>query len=109
MTAYRMDAAIEGVTMSKTKVRVTFSRCLSAALALVVLAPLGSAPALAQDGFGGPTFRKGLWKFVRTLELVGHSRGRQKLLEREMIRCVDPTIGMKAIFSSVSVGNCHSS
>src|SRR3954468_16144541 len=98
MTAW-MDAAIEGVTMSLTNFRVTCSRCLSAALALFVLAPLGSSPTLAEPGFGGPSFRKGLWRFVRTVE-VGHSSGRHKLLEREMIRCVDPTVGMKAIFST---------
>src|SRR4051812_24337075 len=95
----RLDAVIERVTMSMSNVRASFSRSLSAALALLVLAPLGSASALAEHGFGGPSFRKGLWRFVRTVE-VGHSSRRQKLLEREMIRCVDPTVGMRAIFSS---------
>jgi|SRR3954454_11683246 hypothetical protein len=95
--------------MNMSNDRTTFARCFSAAFALIVLTPLVPSHALAQDGFGGPTFRKGLWKFVRTLEVGSHSDRRQKLLEREMIRCVDPTNGMKAIFSSASVGSCHSS
>ena len=36
------------------------------------------------------------------------ARGRVRLLEREMTRCVDPTEAMKAMFSSAPVGNCHS-
>jgi hypothetical protein len=85
-----------------------FTRSLSLLIALTVSVPLLSSQALAEEGFGGPTFRKGLWKFVRTLELT-HSSSRQKLLEREMTRCVDPTEAMKATFASGPVGNCHSS
>lgn len=70
---------------------------------------LASHGAGAEEGFSGPTFRKGMWRFVRTLELVSPSNGRQKLLEREMTRCVDPTQAMKATFSTPSIGNCHSS
>ena len=83
-------------------------RSLSLVIALTVSAPLLSSHASAEDGFGGPTFRKGLWKFVRTLEIVTHSNGHQKLLEREMTRCVDPTHAMKATFSSAPVGTCVS-
>jgi hypothetical protein len=86
----------------------SLARSLSLMIALTVSAPLLSSHALAEDGFGGPTFRKGLWKFVRTLEIVTHSNGRQKLMEREMTRCVDPTTAMKATFSSAPVGSCHS-
>jgi len=79
-------------------------------IALTISAPLLSSQAFAEEGFGGPSFRKGLWKFVRTLEIVSHSsNGRQKLIEREMTRCVDPTMAMKATFASAPVGNCHSS
>ena len=85
-----------------------FTRCLSVMIALIVLSPVLSSHASAEEGFGGPTFRKGLWKFVRTLEIVSHSNGRQKLLEREMTRCVDPTTAMKATFASAPVGGCHS-
>ena len=56
--------------------------------------------ARAEEAFGGPTFRKGLWRFVRTLEIVKPQNVRQKLLEREMTRCVDPTHAMKATFST---------
>jgi len=58
--------------------------------------------------FNGPSFRKGMWHFVRTLELVVSSRNRHQLFEREMTRCVDPTEAMKVTFSSASVGDCRS-
>ena len=87
----------------------SLARSLSLVIALTISAPLLSSQAFAEEGFGGPSFRKGLWKFVRTLEIVSHSNGRQKLLEREMTRCVDPTMAMKATFASAPVGNCHSS
>lgn len=69
------------------------------------------APAAAQAGTdeaAGPTFRKGLWHFVRTLDLVIGSNSRQRLMEREMTRCVDPTLAMKATFSAASIGSCVS-
>jgi hypothetical protein len=85
------------------------TRLLGVTTALFVAAPLLlSSQAQAEQGFGGPTFRKGMWRFVRTLEIVMHSNVRQKVLEREMTRCVDPTQAMKATFSSAPVGNCHS-
>jgi Protein of unknown function (DUF3617) len=87
----------------------SLARGLSLVIALLISAPLLSSQAFAEEGFGGPTFRKGLWKFVRTLEVVSHSGGGQKLLEREMTRCVDPTMAMKATFASATIGNCHSS
>jgi hypothetical protein len=77
------------------------------AIALFAAGPL-SSQAKADDGFEGPSFRKGLWHFVRTLDLVVHRKTRQRLREREMTRCVDPTVAMKATFSSPSVGNCVS-
>jgi hypothetical protein len=89
--------------------RTKSARGLFVALALTISAPFLSSHALAEEGLGGPTFRKGLWKFVRTLEIVSHSNVRQKLLEGEVTRCVDPTHAMKATFSSARVGNCHSS
>jgi hypothetical protein len=85
-----------------------FARTLGVVTALSVslLAVHGAA---AEEGFNGPTFRKGMWRFTRTLEIATSSNVRQKLLEREMTRCVDPTQAMKATFSTASVGNCHSS
>lgn len=91
-----------------TRKRLT-ARALSLAILSIVSTPLLASQAIAEDGFGGPKFRKGLWKFVRTLEIVSRSSGNQKLLEREMTRCVDPTTAMKATFASAPVGNCHSS
>lgn len=81
-------------------------RCFCVALALVAA---GLAPSPSQaEGFEGPSFRKGLWHFVRTLELIAHQKHRHRILEREMTRCVDPTVAMKATFSSPSVGSCVS-
>ena len=61
------------------------------------------------ETFEGPSFRKGMWHFVRTLDLVGPRKNKQRLLAREMTRCVDPTHAMKSTFSSSSVGSCVSS
>jgi hypothetical protein len=96
-------ALVDGFAWSKI-----FARCFSVMIVSIVAAPLLASQAQAEEGFGGPTFRKGMWRFVRTLEIVTHSNVRQKLLEREMTRCVDPTQAMKATFSSAPVGNCHS-
>jgi hypothetical protein len=72
----------------------------------VVAVPMAVSSARAEEeAFEGPKFRKGEWHFVRTLEAA---KGKIRLLEREMTRCVDPTLAMKAVFSSASVGNCHS-
>ncbi len=90
--------------LAKPRVRLRYF-CL--AIALLAAGPLTSQ-AKADDGFEGPSFRKGLWHFVRTLDLVLHRKTKQRLQEREMTRCVDPTVAMKATFSSPSVGNCVS-
>jgi hypothetical protein len=76
------------------------------AIALFAVGPLSSQA--KAEGFDGPSFKKGLWHFVRTLELVAHRKTKYRLLEREMTRCVDPTVAMKATFSSPSVGSCVS-
>ncbi|WP_245335057.1 DUF3617 domain-containing protein [Bradyrhizobium mercantei] len=83
--------------------------CTLGVVIAVAVSLLASSSMAAEESFSGPTFRKGLWRFVRTLELVSPSNVRQKLLEREMTRCVDPTQAMKATFSSPSIGNCRSS
>jgi len=78
-------------------------------VALVIVGPLASTQARAEVGFDGPSFRKGMWHFVRTLELVAaHRKTKHRLQEREMTRCVDPTVAMKATFASPSVGSCVS-
>ena len=97
------------MSVSRDSRPISLMRGLSLVIALIALSPALSSHASAEEGFGGPTFRKGLWKFVRTVEIGAHSNSRQKLLEREMTRCVDPTHAMKATFSSAPVGNCHSS
>lgn len=86
-------------------VRMLF-RLTSVAVVFVVASAL--FPANASESFAGPVFRKGLWRFIRTLD-VGHAEARHRVEEREMTRCVDPTEAMKATFSSAPVGSCHSS
>lgn len=80
-------------------------RYLCGAIALALVGSL--APAKADD-FDGPSFRKGLWHFVRTLDLVAHRKTKQRVLEREMTACVDPTVSMRATFASPSIGGCVS-
>jgi hypothetical protein len=92
------------VGLAKPRVRLRYF-CL--AIALIAVGPVSSAA--KAEGFEGPSFRKGMWHFVRTLELVAHQKTKYRLLEREMTRCVDPTVAMKATFSSPPVGNCVSS
>jgi hypothetical protein len=89
--------------LAKPRVRLRF---FWLAVALFAVGPLSSQA--KAEGFDGPSFKKGLWHFVRTLELVAHRKTKYRLLEREMTRCVDPTVAMKATFSSPSVGNCVS-
>jgi len=79
------------------------SCCLFSVTALLVI----EASARAET-FEGPSFKRGMWHFVRTLDLIGQKTNR-RIMEREMTRCVDPTHAMKATFSSGSVGSCVSS
>ena len=73
------------------------------AFALVVaVSPCRAEP------FEGPSFRKGLWHFVRTIDLVLHRKATQRLAERELTVCVDPTHAMRATFASSPVANCVS-
>jgi hypothetical protein len=83
-----------------------FLRCLCAAIVLMVSSIL--APEVKADPFEGPNFKKGLWHFVRTLDMVAFHKTKHRLLEREMTACVDPTDSMRATFASPSIGNCVS-
>src|SRR6266404_702994 len=89
--------------LAKPRVRLRYF-CL--VIALFAVGPL-SSQAKAEE-FQGPSFRKGMWHFVRTLDLIVHRKTKHRLQEREMTRCVDPTVAMKATFASPSVGNCVS-
>lgn len=64
----------------------------------------------SEDGFIGPRFRKGLWVFKRTLDVVRNANKNVKyrLAQNEVTRCVDPTHAMKATFSTAPVGSCIS-
>jgi len=78
-------------------------------MALIVVGPVLS-PANAEEGFQGPSFRRGLLHFVRTLDVVRNANKNVKyrLQEREMTRCVDPTLAMKATFAPPPIGTCVS-
>lgn len=76
--------------------------------------PNGRATAVqpGQDdhSFSGPSFRKGLWRFVRTLDVVktANKNFKYRVVNAETTRCVDPTHAMKATFSTEPVGSCVS-
>jgi len=55
-----------------------------------------------------PSFRKGLWRFIRTLDVVRNANKniKYRVVDREMTRCVDPTHAMKTTFSSAPIGSC---
>ncbi|ERF79988.1 MAG: hypothetical protein C207_06787 [Bradyrhizobium sp. DFCI-1] len=67
-------------------------------------------PAQAEQLFSGPSFRKGLWRFIRTLDVVksANRNFRYRVVNAETTRCVDPTFAMKATFSPEPVGSCVS-
>ena len=79
--------------------------CFSFVTALIVASPVTPSRA---DPFEGPSFRRGMWHFVRTVDLVLHKKAKQRLVKRELTQCVDPTLAMIATFSSPSVGSCVS-
>jgi len=98
--------------------------------ALMVAVPLFAHPAQAQDRLAkvspdklsqapqqaevsateAPSFRKGLWRFIRTLDVVRNANKniKYRVVDKEMTRCVDPSQAMKATFSSAPVGTCVS-
>ena len=87
-----------------------FALCWIPLLVVAILAGSFASPARAQDSFEGPSFRKGLWHFVRTLDIVRNANKNVKyrMHEREATRCVDPTLAMKATFSQAPIGTCVS-
>jgi len=78
--------------------------CLCVLTALM----LGPIPQSRAEPFDGPSFRQGMWHFVRTMDLALHNKTSQRLTKRELTQCVDPTHAMMATFASPSVGNCVS-
>jgi len=78
---------------------------LAATAAIALFAAMPAC--LAYDG---PTFRSGLWKFERTLEVDGKPTNRLPTsglsIDREMTRCVDPTSALKAEFTPSHFGAC---
>ncbi|GKQ49739.1 hypothetical protein [Bradyrhizobium sp. Ce-3] len=66
--------------------------------------------AQGDQSFSGPSFRKGLWRFIRTLDVVktANKNFKYRVMNAETTRCVDPTFAMKATFSPDPVGGCVS-
>ena len=92
-TAYRSGRACSAVVMA------------GAAAILLSTTTLTEA-----DVIESPQFRKGLWNFQRTLERIREApHPNQLLVQEEVTRCVDPSLAMKAIFASPSIGNCSTS
>jgi hypothetical protein len=71
---------------------------------VLAMAAVASSSLTRAEPFEGPQFRKGLWRFDRTLGTLDQGDGRRQ----QMTRCVDPTNAMKGIFASLDVGNCRS-
>ncbi|TWB88435.1 hypothetical protein FBZ93_118115 [Bradyrhizobium macuxiense] len=67
-------------------------------------------PAQDTHSFSGPSFRKGLWRFIRTLDVVrtANKNFKYRVVNAETTRCVDPTFAMKATFSPEPIGSCVS-
>ncbi|MGY4478347.1 DUF3617 domain-containing protein [Bradyrhizobium sp. USDA 3364] len=67
-------------------------------------------PGQDDQTFSGPSFRKGLWRFVRTLDVArsANKNFKYRVVNAETTRCVDPTHAMKATFSPEPVGSCVS-
>ena len=72
-------------------------------VAIVAASAASSSVAQAEtSSFDGPSFRKGLWRFARTLEYQDHVQ------QRNVTRCVDPTNAMRGTFASPDIGSCRS-
>ena len=85
--------------------RTRLLRLVAGALALAFASVAVSSPALAEAPefpFDGPKFKRGLWRFDRTLAY------RDAVRSGGTTRCVDPTSAMKGIFASPDIGNCRS-
>lgn len=85
-----------------------FGACVAVAAILAVPSTSSAGSDATPDTLGGPAFKRGMWHFVRTLEMVVSDNVRHTLSSQEMTRCVDPTEAMKATFSTGSVGSCTS-
>jgi hypothetical protein len=81
--------------------------------AVLAIAAIYALSATSSEGFSydGPTLRRGLWKFERTLETNGKPTDRRQtdglLIDRHITRCVDPTKALKAEFMPLEVGACN--
>jgi hypothetical protein len=90
----------------KTATPGFFRKCLFGLIG--TLGVLLSQSGVAAETFDGPSFRKGMWRFVRTFDATLHSTMKHRLVRQEATRCVDPTEAMKLTFSAATVGSCVS-
>jgi hypothetical protein len=83
---------------------------LAVAITCVAISLISTIGSAKTDDIESPQFRKGLWNFQRTLERIREAPNfNQLLVHEEMMRCVDPSLAMKGIFASPSIGSCTSS
>jgi hypothetical protein len=78
----------------------------------LVLTMLPGGQAATADTFDPPTFQTGLWHFERTVSQSGVSaifNDATFAVRRQFARCVDPSVAMKLVFNSPSVGSCRPS
>lgn len=103
-------ALIVAVPFLSAQAQAQDRQVLAATQAQVRAEPEAEKAKSLEDGFIGPRFRKGLWRFIRTMDIVRNANKNIKfrVVDKEMTRCVDPTTAMKATFSSAPVGSCIS-
>src|SRR5262249_41999068 len=95
-----------GMSVSRFVRRVFALR--GALIAIAATAITAGSSAAPTQSFDGPAFRKGMWHFERVIERNPATDATAILMRREMTRCVDPTLAMRATFASPDIGSCHS-
>src|SRR5204863_134848 len=103
----------DGATTMRITARLMNGTRRRSAVMIATIAMAVSASTLsAAQAHDWPKFRKGMWRFERTLEIGGQyvilPAASRLLWKREMTRCVDPSEAMKESFSPISIGNSRS-
>jgi len=107
MGSKRMDSE----TMDRVKLGSAHGMVARGVAVVVIGCGLAAATVVKAEEFAGPSFRRGMWQFERTLEYTGPSTQPPPTafsIRQEMRRCVDPTESMKETFKPLNVGACHS-
>jgi hypothetical protein len=101
-----MESAMTAIVPREDESSPVPRRMLLAIVAACALLATGSE----SFAYDGPTFRSGLWKFERTLETDGKANDRLQTsglpIARQMTRCVNPTLELRAEFTPLKTGGC---